>query len=195
MAARRFGRLMPSIMHLCSRNTLSLLSHTSATCSLRGVSEVSSSTDKLCSPTIIYSHACRQQHHGCLRASLSLSRSAKVAADASSRVVAVSSSAEFSSVLKESEDSRQLAVVDFTAQWCRPCKEIAPLFEQLSREHEDVSFIKVDIDKEELQSVVHEASITAVPTFRFLKEGKLVAELHGADAQKLCDMVTQLRRR
>jgi thioredoxin 1 len=42
--------------------------------------------------------------------------------------------------------SNKLVVVDFYAEWCGPCRLIAPFIEQLNKDTEDVVFIKVDVD-------------------------------------------------
>lgn len=81
----------------------------------------------------------------------------------------------------------KLVVVDFFAQWCGPCKKIAPYVEELSREFAGVSFLKVDVD--ELPDVASAEGISAMPTFRFYKDGKKIGEVVGASQQKLKELV------
>ena len=59
------------------------------------------------------------------------------------------------------------AIIDFYADWCGPCKAVAPVLEQLSEEYKDQLIIyKVDTDMEqELSSVF---SIQSIPTFLFI---------------------------
>ena len=66
--------------------------------------------------------------------------------------------------------SNAMVVVDFTATWCGPCKRIAPIFAKLSEENVDVKFIKIDVD--ENAETASKCSITAMPTFKFYKNGE-----------------------
>ena len=43
-------------------------------------------------------------------------------------------------------NKHQLAVVDFTAAWCGPCKRLTPKFEQYSTQYKNWAFAKVDVD-------------------------------------------------
>lgn len=64
------------------------------------------------------------------------------------------------------------AIIDFYADWCGPCKTVAPVLEGLSKEYKDkINIYKVDTDKEqELASVF---GIRSIPSFLFIpKEGK-----------------------
>lgn len=74
-------------------------------------------------------------------------------------------------------------VIDFFATWCGPCKRIAPLFEKLSQEYKQIVFLKVDVD--ESGELVNTFDISAMPTFIFLKDGKIVKKVEGADMPAL----------
>ncbi|XP_049924053.1 thioredoxin isoform X1 [Epinephelus moara] len=98
---------------------------------------------------------------------------------------------DFNAILKEAGD--KLVVVDFTASWCGPCKQIGPHFEELSNkaENKNVIFLKVDVD--DAQEVAAEWEIRAMPTFIFLKNGEKVMEVVGADRVKLGKNLGELR--
>ena len=57
----------------------------------------------------------------------------------------ISTKEEFDAALKDA--GSKLVVVDFTASWCGPCQQIAPVFKALAQEHKDVVFLKVDVDE------------------------------------------------
>ena len=86
-------------------------------------------------------------------------------------------------------NSDKLVIVDWTAGWCGPCKQIAPVYESLSKEHTNVVFIKADIDT--LQDASVEAGVQSVPTFHFIKNNELVGEFSGADQNKLKSYIKQ----
>ncbi|KAI9297189.1 thioredoxin-like protein [Neoconidiobolus thromboides FSU 785] len=73
----------------------------------------------------------------------------------------------------------KLVVVDFHAQWCGPCKVIAPQFQTLSEEQTDVEFIKIDVDA--VPEAAQFAGVTAMPTFKLYKSGEKVSEVVGAN--------------
>ena len=81
----------------------------------------------------------------------------------------------------------KLVVVDFHATWCGPCKMIAPHLEEMSKSMDDVVFLKVDVD--ECEDISEEYKVTAMPTFIFLKDGVKVADLMGANVDKLKELV------
>lgn len=67
----------------------------------------------------------------------------------------------------------------------------APMYQKLSETHPEVSFLKVDIDVEELNKTSTEHGITSVPTIVLMKQLKSVAVVRGADAQGLADAIVQ----
>lgn len=82
-------------------------------------------------------------------------------------ITAVESLDEFKAKLAEAGD--KLVVVDFFATWCGPCKMIAPKLEAMAQKLSNVVFIKVDVD--EAEDVAAEYAISAMPTFKFFKNG------------------------
>ena len=86
--------------------------------------------------------------------------------------------------------SKGKVVIDFSAVWCGPCKKIAPFFEQLSKKHPDICFLKTDVD--EAESVANKYKIEAMPTFVFINNGKVVNRLEGADQKSLEQLIAEL---
>ncbi|KAF9686776.1 hypothetical protein SADUNF_Sadunf02G0024900 [Salix dunnii] len=91
--------------------------------------------------------------------------------------------------LEKGKETAKLIVVDFTASWCPPCKFIAPIFAELAKKFTKVTFLKVDVD--ELKSVAAECEVEAMPTFIFMKDGKTVDKIVGADKDGLQAMVAK----
>ena len=71
-----------------------------------------------------------------------------------------------------------IALVDFWAAWCGPCRMFAPIFEEASEKHSDIKFLKVDTDAE--QELAGAAQITSIPTLMAFREGILVFRQPGA---------------
>jgi thioredoxin 1 len=79
----------------------------------------------------------------------------------------------------EIEQGGGLAMVDFWAAWCGPCRMIAPIVEQLAGEYEgQVKVGKVDVDAN--QRVAARFGIRSIPSILFFKDGKHVDTVVGA---------------
>ena len=64
---------------------------------------------------------------------------------------------------------KENVVVDFYASWCGPCKMFAPIFEEVSKENENYTFVKVDVDK--FEELARRYSVMSIPTvIRFISE-------------------------
>ncbi|XP_057801787.1 thioredoxin F-type, chloroplastic-like [Salvia miltiorrhiza] len=83
-------------------------------------------------------------------------------------------------------------VVDMYTQWCGPCKVIAPKYQQLSEKYDDVVFLKLDCNDEN-RPLAKELGIKVVPTFKILKDSKIVKEVTGAKIDNLILAIDAVR--
>jgi thioredoxin 1 len=85
-------------------------------------------------------------------------------------------STKFAETIK---NSKVPVIIDYSAQWCGPCRMMAPIFERLANDFSGkIIFGKVDIDEE--QGIASAFGVTAVPTFIIFKDGKPVNRVLGA---------------
>jgi thioredoxin 1 len=79
--------------------------------------------------------------------------------------------------------SAEPVVVDFFAEWCGPCKAMAPALEQVSKEMAGkVKVVKIDVDQN--PEITQKYRIQAMPTLMLFKDGKVAAQQVGALVQK-----------
>lgn len=76
--------------------------------------------------------------------------------------------------------ANDLAVIDYWATWCPPCRAFGPIFERVSNDNafKQVTFAKVDIDQE--GAIASEREIVSIPTLEIFKSGELVFSQAGA---------------
>lgn len=93
----------------------------------------------------------------------------------------IASDAEFDPELTNA--GTKLVVVDFYATWCGPCRNIAPIFVQLSQKYHKAVFLKVDVDQ--CQETAQSQGVTAMPTFIFYRNKVKIDLQRGADPAAL----------
>ena len=64
-----------------------------------------------------------------------------------------------------------LCLVDFWAPWCGPCKMLSPIFEEVSKEINDIKFCKLNID-EDKDNVCKKYGVMTIPTIILFKDGE-----------------------
>jgi thioredoxin 1 len=74
-------------------------------------------------------------------------------------------------------DSEVPVLVDFYADWCRPCQLLTPTLEQLARETPDAKIVKVNVD--ESPQLAGHFGVSSIPALMVFKDGKLVASRLG----------------
>jgi thioredoxin len=74
-------------------------------------------------------------------------------------------------------ESHEMVILDFWADWCQPCKILAPVFEELSKHHPDIHFGKVNTER--AQDLAQAFQVKSIPTLMAFKKGELVFEQAG----------------
>ncbi|KAJ3078830.1 Cytoplasmic thioredoxin isoenzyme 2 [Rhizoclosmatium hyalinum] len=83
----------------------------------------------------------------------------------------------------EAINKPSITVVDFWAEWCGPCKMVAPKYAELAEKYPTATFIKVEID--ELENLPEVETIRSMPTFRVYEAGVQKGEVIGTNIAKL----------
>lgn len=74
-------------------------------------------------------------------------------------------------------EEKGLVLVDFSAEWCMPCKMLSHVLESISEEVENIKVAKIDVDQNPIISDIY--NINSIPAIKLFKNGSLIAEVTG----------------
>ena len=78
-------------------------------------------------------------------------------------------------------------VIDCFADWCGPCRGIAPKFAELSNMYNNITFLKINVD--ETEELSNQMGINALPTFVFIQNRNIVNRMEGANVSQLVTLL------
>ncbi|KAJ7107290.1 thioredoxin-like protein [Mycena crocata] len=106
-----------------------------------------------------------------------------------SKPMEIQSVQQWNEIIEVSSAAGKTIVVDFHAEWCGPCKAIAPRYNQLAAQNPQVQFLRVDVDNQ--TQIAETFHVSAMPTFFAIKSNNVVGMLRGADPAGLTRLVRQ----
>lgn len=92
-------------------------------------------------------------------------------------LIHVQSEAQF----EQEINSQNKTLVDFYADWCGPCKMIAPILEVIAEERNDINILKINVD--ELPRIAGRFGITSIPTLMVFQNGQILQTSLGYKAK------------
>eukprot|EP00800_Vazella_pourtalesii_P000623 TRINITY_DN10568_c0_g1_i1.p1 TRINITY_DN10568_c0_g1~~TRINITY_DN10568_c0_g1_i1.p1 ORF type:complete len:107 (+),score=12.12 TRINITY_DN10568_c0_g1_i1:50-370(+) len=94
---------------------------------------------------------------------------------------------ELQQIIKSTDD---LILTYFFAHWCGPCAMIAPEIERMANEHQEVVFLKVDV--EESRDIAKLYNIESIPSFLFIRSNYVVENLVTSKVEAMEDRLKEL---
>lgn len=84
--------------------------------------------------------------------------------------------------------SEKVVLVDFYAEWCGPCKMLAPVIEQIAKENEEIKVAKINVD--DSQELAEKYGVMSIPTLVVIKNGEEIKRQVGlASKTEILNMI------
>lgn len=85
-------------------------------------------------------------------------------------------------------DAAPLAMVDFWASWCGPCRMLSPLVDEVAEENPSIKVGKVNVDEE--PELAQQFRVMSIPTLVVIRDGKIVSQAMGVQPKAtILDMI------
>jgi thioredoxin 1 len=97
----------------------------------------------------------------------------------------LSSEAEFNQLI----NSNSIVIVRFTAPWCKPCKEIEPVFMEMAKQHIDKIFLSIDVDK--FDEIAAKYSAIKIPLFLVFQKSEIIEKYVGSNPDNLKKLISK----
>ena len=79
-------------------------------------------------------------------------------------------------------ESDKPVLVDFWAAWCRPCRVVAPVLEEIASERDDLRIVKLNVDENQVTAAQYQ--VLSIPTLILFKDGAEAKKVIGAYPKK-----------
>ena len=79
-------------------------------------------------------------------------------------------------------DSTKKVLVDFNAEWCGPCRMIAPVLEKIAKENDNIKIVSVNVDNN--NELAREYNVFSIPCLVVIKDGKEINRSVGLISKK-----------
>lgn len=90
----------------------------------------------------------------------------------------------------KNEISEENVLVDFYADWCGPCKMLAPILESINEDRTNIKIVKVNVD--EAQEISKAYGVMSIPTLIHFRNGKLISKKVGlCSKESIIEMINE----
>ena len=108
----------------------------------------------------------------------------------------IDSAPDYNNFAKDTLQQRKntLFVLDFTADWCQPCRQIHSILVEWKKQFTNVQFYQINVDLPNMRKYIDQFNVQAMPTFVFIKNGQEVTnKICGKQEQLILNAITKFQ--